>query len=202
MSEKLLVATKNLGKVQEFAEMLADVDVAFANLADVDVTFDVEETGTTFQENAILKAEAYAKATGMITIADDSGLVVDALDGAPGVYTARYGGAGLTAVQRYQHLLSNIADVPWAQRSARFCCYIVVVDRNGRLLAEAEGICEGMIAESAAGEGGFGYDPVFYLSDYQKTMAELPAATKHQISHRGRALQQLVPQIKQILTNA
>lgn len=197
--QKLLVATKNKGKVREFAEMLTDLDVAFVGLDDVGVTFDVEETGTTFRANALLKAEAYAKATGMFTIADDSGLVVDALDGEPGVYTARYGGVGLTAVQRYQHLLNNMESVPADERAARFRCCILFVNPDGEILAEADGVCEGQIAAAPLGDGGFGYDPVFYLPKYGKTMAQLPAATKHQISHRGRALHALVPQIRQLL---
>ncbi|MEM7332911.1 MAG: XTP/dITP diphosphatase [Chloroflexota bacterium] len=199
--KKLLVATKNKGKIKEFAEMLADLQVEWLSLDDVDITFDVEETGTTFRENALLKAEAYAKASGLLTIADDSGLVVDVLDGAPGVYTARYGGAGLTAVQRYQHLLKNIETVTGDSRTARFRCVILFVDSEGNLLAESDGVCEGMIATEPAGEGGFGYDPVFYLPEHDKTMAQLPSETKHQISHRGRALQQLVPKMREILSH-
>ena len=200
--KKLLVATKNQGKIREFAEMLSDLNLEWLSLADVHVDFDVEETGTTFRENALLKAEAYAKASGMLTIADDSGLVVDALQGAPGVFTARYGGEGLSSVERYEHLLRNIANVEREQRTARFRCSIVFVDADGLLLAESEGVCEGLIGMEPAGDGGFGYDPVFYVPDHGKTMAELPSAVKHQISHRGRALQELVPQMRQILSSA
>lgn len=200
--QKLLVATKNRGKVQEFTEMLADLDVAFVNLDDVRVTFDVDETGTTFRENALLKAKAYAQATGMYTIADDSGLEVDALGGAPGVYTARYGGEGLSAEQRYRYLLANLKGVPPNERGGRFRCCILFVDPNGRILAESEGVCEGAIAQHPIGEHGFGYDPVFYLPQLNKTMAQLSPEIKHQISHRGRALHALMPQIRAILNRA
>ncbi len=198
--KKLLVATKNKGKIKEFAEMLSDLNVEWLSLDDVAIEFDVEETETTFRGNALLKAEAYAKAAGMLTIADDSGLVVDALDGKPGVYTARYGGPGLTAVQRYEYLLTNMEMVEEADRTARFRCVIVLVDPNGELLAESDGVCEGKIAAAPAGDGGFGYDPVFFLPEYEKTMAQVPSETKHQISHRGRALQQLVPKMREILS--
>lgn len=200
--KKVLVATKNQGKLREFAEMLSDLDIEWLSLGDVDVDFDVEETGETFRENALLKAEAYARATGMLTLADDSGLVVDGLDGEPGVYTARYGGAGLSSQERYHYLLGKLQDVEGDERSARFRCVILFMNGDGELLAEAEGVCEGRISEAPRGEGGFGYDPVFLLPEMDKTMAELPSEVKHRISHRGRALQKLVPQIRQILTSA
>lgn len=198
MNKMLLVATHNQGKVKEFAEMLADLNLSWLSLDDVGVTMDVEETEDTFRGNAMLKATAYAKATGLLTLADDSGLEVDALDGAPGVYTARYGGPGLTAVQRYQYLLQNLTAVSPQQRSARFRCVILLMGPDGHLLAESEGVCEGQIARAPHGEGGFGYDPVFYLPEYGKTMAEL-GAIKHKISHRGRALQALEPKLREVL---
>ncbi|MCA9953708.1 MAG: non-canonical purine NTP pyrophosphatase, partial [Anaerolineales bacterium] len=123
---KLLVATHNKGKVIEFAEMLQDMEIEWLSLDDLGVTEDVEETGHTFRENSVLKAQAYAAISGLLTLADDSGLEVDALNGAPGVYTARYGGEGLTDVQRYEKLLDDIKDVPEPQRTARFRCVIVL----------------------------------------------------------------------------
>lgn len=198
MSKKLLVATHNQGKIREFAEMLADLDVAWLGLQDAGVTMDVAETAVSFRGNALLKATEYAAATGLLTLADDSGLEVDALAGEPGVYTGRYGGEGLTAVQRYQLLLQNMTDVPPGQRSARFRCIIVLVDASGKLLAEAEGVCEGEIALAPQGDGGFGYDPVFYLPQFGKTMAQM-GAVKHQISHRGQALQALEPKLRALL---
>ncbi|MCA9901441.1 MAG: XTP/dITP diphosphatase [Ardenticatenaceae bacterium] len=196
---KLLVATHNKGKVKEFAEMLADLDIEWLSLDDVGVTEDVAETGSTFRANSVLKAQAYAAKTGLLTLADDSGLEVDALDGAPGVYTARYGGVGLTAVQRYQKLLDAIKQVPDPQRTARFRCVIVLAHPDGRVLGESEGMCEGQIALAPAGEGGFGYDPVFYLPRFGQTMAQLPPGEKHKISHRGRAVQAIVPRLRELL---
>ena len=198
MNKKLLVATHNKGKVKEFAEMLADLQMDWLSLGDVGVTMDVEETEDSFRGNALLKATAYAKATGLLTLADDSGLEVDALDGAPGVYTARYGGPGLTAVQRYEYLLANLTAVSQPKRNARFRCVILLMSPEGELLAEAEGVCEGEIALAAQGDGGFGYDPVFYLPEHSKTMAQL-GAIKHRISHRGRALQALEPKLREVL---
>ncbi len=197
--KKLLVATHNQGKVDEFAEMLQDLAIEWLSLDDVGVTQDVEETGKTFRENSVLKARAYAAETGLLTLADDSGLEVDALDGAPGVYTARYGGEGLTAVQRYQKLLNDIKAKPDPQRTARFRCVIVLAAPDGTILGESEGVCEGRIAQAPAGDKGFGYDPVFYLPQFDKTMAQLPPSQKHQISHRGLAMQAIAPRLRELL---
>ena len=196
---KLLVATHNQGKVVEFADMLQDMAIEWLSLDDVGVLRDVEETGSTFRENSVLKARTYATETGLLTLADDSGLEVDALGSAPGVYTARYGGSGLTAVQRYQKLLSELNTVPASKRTARFRCVIVLAAPDGTILGEAEGVCEGLIAQAPAGTGGFGYDPIFYLPSFQQTMAQLPPSQKHQISHRGRAMQQIEPQLRAVL---
>ena len=199
MTRKLLVATHNKGKVTEFAEMLGDLNLDWLSLDDIGVTTDVVETGSSFRENALLKAHSYAAETGLLTLADDSGLVVDALNGRPGVYTARYGGAGLSHEERYRLLLQNLQEVAWPERTARFCCVIACVAPNGALLGEAEGVCEGMIAQEPKGGGGFGYDPVFYLPDLQQTMAEVDSRVKHQLSHRGRALRQIEPLLRRVL---
>ncbi|MCB8981908.1 MAG: XTP/dITP diphosphatase [Ardenticatenaceae bacterium] len=196
---KLLVATHNKGKVIEFAEMLQDMEIEWLSLDDLGVTEDVEETGHTFRENSVLKAQAYAAISGLLTLADDSGLEVDALNGAPGVYTARYGGEGLTDVQRYEKLLDDIKDVPEPQRTARFRCVIVLAAPDGTLLGESDGVCEGRIAQAPVGDNGFGYDPVFYLPAFGQTMAQLSASQKHQISHRGRALQAIAPRLRAVL---
>jgi XTP/dITP diphosphohydrolase len=198
MTQQFLVATHNPGKVQEFATLLADLNLAWLGLADLGITLDVAETGTTFYENAVLKARGYAAESGLITLADDSGLEVDGLNGRPGVQTARYGGEGLTHAQRYQKLLSELLGLPWDERTARFRCVIVVARPDGALLGSTEGICEGLIAEAPAGTGGFGYDPVFFLPDRQKTLAQLLPAAKNQISHRGRALQKIEPLLRQL----
>jgi XTP/dITP diphosphohydrolase len=197
MTQKLLVATHNQGQVQEFAEMLADLDVEWVSLDDIGVDAEVEETGRTFAENALLKAQTYAALTGFLTLADDSGLEVDALGGEPGVYTARYGGEGLTHEGRYRLLLQNLADTPTAERTARFRCVIALAKPDG-VVGTAVGVCEGVIAETAAGEGGFGYDPVFFLPERNATMAQLPSAVKHQISHRGQALRAIEPLLRRV----
>lgn len=194
---QIVVATRNKGKVAELADLLRDLDVAWLSLDEAGVALEVEETGATFEENAVLKATTCVAATGLLTLADDSGLEVDALGGRPGVHTARYGGAGLTSVQRYERLLQELAGVPWERRTARFCCMIALAGPDG-LIGTAAGICEGRIAWEPAGSGGFGYDPVFYLPDQGLTMAQLPAEAKHKISHRGRAVAAIAPLLRQI----
>jgi XTP/dITP diphosphohydrolase len=198
MTKAVLVATHNQGKIKEFREMMQDLAIEWLGLAEAGVTVDVDETGATMAENAILKGEAYSKMTGLITLADDSGLEVDALNGQPGVYTARFGGAGLSHAQRYELLLEKMAGVPWEARTARFRCVIVLFGPEG-MLGKVEGTCEGYIATEPAGEGGFGYDPVFYLPEFDKTMAQLPPGAKHQISHRGRAVAAIAPLLRETL---
>ncbi|MCB9420688.1 MAG: RdgB/HAM1 family non-canonical purine NTP pyrophosphatase [Ardenticatenaceae bacterium] len=201
MTTKLLVATHNRGKVAEFADMLGDMAIEWFSLDEVGIEKDVEETGSTFCENAVLKAQSYAKMTGMLTLADDSGLQVDALNGEPGIFTARYGGAGLTHEDRYRLLLQNMRDVPWPQRTARFRATIALAAPDGSLLGTAEGVCEGMIANEPAGNGGFGYDPVFLLPDRGQTMAQVGSAVKHTISHRGQAMKAIEPLLRQVLAD-
>ena len=197
---KLLVATHNTGKVKEFSELLADFNLNWVGLKDLGIEMDVEENGSTFTENACLKASAYAKASGLITFADDSGLEVEALGGAPGLYTARYGGADLSHEARYQLLLTNMAEVPIGKRSAQFRCVIALADPSGEILTTVEGICPGRIALEPRGSYGFGYDPVFVPSAREgQTMAELPSAEKHVISHRAMALRQLQGTLQDLL---
>lgn len=183
---KLLIATHNRGKKAEYAQIMQDLDLELVTLADAGVDLVVEETGSTYAENALLKARGYAAATGLLTLADDSGLEVDALNGEPGVHSARYGGEDATDEDRYRLLLRRLEGVPEVRRTARFRCVIALVWPDG---AEelVEGVCEGRIATAPAGEHGFGYDPVFYVSEYGRTMAELPPEVKNRISHRGRA---------------
>ena len=202
MTTKLLVATHNQGKVAEFAAMLADLAIEWLSLDEVGIEHDVEETGSTFRENAVLKAQAYARITGLLTLADDSGLQVDALNGEPGIYTARYGGAGLNHEGRYQLLLKNMQDVVWPQRTARFRAAIALAAPDGTLLGTEEGVCEGMIALEPAGDGGFGYDPVFYLPDRGETMAQAGSAVKHTISHRGQAMKAIEPLLRRVLQSS
>ncbi|MEZ4555150.1 MAG: XTP/dITP diphosphatase [Caldilineaceae bacterium] len=184
--QTLLIATHNQGKLREYRALLADLPLKVVNLDEAGVDFDVDETGTTFAENALLKARAYAAATGLLTWADDSGLEVDALDGAPGVYSARYAGPDATDEDRYRKLLRTLAALPDAPRTARFRCVVALVAPDGAAYT-TDGICPGVIIDEPRGSHGFGYDPVFFLPDLGQTMAELPPAAKNRISHRGRA---------------
>ncbi|MBM3190468.1 MAG: XTP/dITP diphosphatase [Chloroflexi bacterium] len=183
---KLLIATRNPGKKAEYAAILADFGLELVTLADLGIEADVDETGSTFAENALLKARAYAGLSGLLTLADDSGLEVDALDGAPGIRSARYAGPGATDQERYQQLLRALDGVPDERRGARFRCAIALVWPDGREEI-VEGTCEGRITHEPRGTHGFGYDPVFHVLGYGCTMAELSPETKNRISHRARA---------------
>ena len=209
MTKKLLVATHNSGKVREFSRMISAMPIGesfqIVGLDDLGIDFEVEETGTTFEENAVLKARAYAETSGVLTLADDSGLVVDALDGAPGVTSARYGGAELDDKGRVQLLLDNMKDVRGWDRTARFVAVLALVgdeimqlpgNQNG--LVTSEGVIEGAIAHQPIGANGFGYDPVFWLASRAKTTAQLTGAGKDAISHRGRALRGLLGTLESI----
>ena len=190
----LLVATRNRGKVAELAEMLGGAGVRVQSLDDVSTDLDPEEIGRTFRANACLKASAYARETGRRTLADDSGLSVDALAGRPGVYSARFAAmnnAGRGDADNNAHLLRLLDKVPDARRTARFECVLAVADPAGRIVYTAEGTVEGRILREARGENGFGYDPLFFMDDAGKTTAEMSPAEKHAISHRGRALARL-----------
>lgn len=196
---KLLVATTNRGKLAEYRELLADIDVEWVDLQDVGLgTMEVAETEDTFAANAILKARAYCEASGLLTLADDSGLVVDALEGAPGVYSARYGAPEVTTDRgRYEKLLAALQDVPLEKRTARFKCVVALAAPDQEIVT-VEGKIEGKIAFSPRGSNGFGYDPVFLLSD-GRTLAELPSAEKNRISHRGNALEKAQPLLIELI---
>jgi XTP/dITP diphosphohydrolase len=183
---KLLVATTNAGKAGEYRLLFQGIGADVVGLRDLPLDLDVSESGATFEENARLKARAYAQATNLWTLADDSGLCVDALDGAPGVFSARY---GPTDQARIERLLGEMQPVPEEKRTARFVCVIALAEPGGSTHA-FEGVCEGRIARQPSGSHGFGFDPVFYLPDFGLTMAELPIEVKNQISHRARAAAQ------------
>ena len=186
---KLLIATNNPNKAQEYQEILADLPVTVTYLADEGITLDPEETGATFAENAIIKAQAFAQASGLLTLADDSGLEVDALGGEPGVYSARYGGTAKDDhAGRNRLVLGKLVanNVLWAERTARFRCVIVLATPE-RLIGTVEGTVEGFIAYEPKGNNGFGYDPIFFVPELNQTLGEAPSAVKHRISHRGRA---------------
>ena len=183
---RLVLASKNQHKLVEMQTILGQLGLEVVLESQVGVDVDVEETGTTFMENALLKAKAVMEASGMAAIADDSGLVVDALNGAPGVYSARYGNKH-SDPERTAYLLENMADVPEEQRTARFVSAIACALPDGRLVT-AEGYCEGVILIEPRGENGFVYDPVFYVPSLGKTFSEADPAEKNAISHRGSAL--------------
>ncbi len=195
---KLLIATNNPGKVKEYADLLDELPVTLTYPAQEGLSLEVDETGDTFAENAILKARAYAEASGLLTLADDSGLEVDALDGVPGIRSARYAGEGASDEDRYRLLLRNLAGVPEKERTARFRCVVAVATLEGEVHT-ADGRCEGLIGFEPRGTHGFGYDPVFYLPDRSQTMAELSAEVKNRISHRARALQAALPTLRRLL---
>jgi XTP/dITP diphosphohydrolase len=186
MTRKLLVATHNPGKVREYQMLLADLPLDVTYLDAEGITLEVEETGHTFEENAVLKASTYARISGLWTWADDSGLEVDALGGAPGVYSSRYAGPGASDADRYRKLLDALTGVPWARRTARFRCVVALATPAGDVQT-ADGVCEGIIAFGPVANNGFGYDPVFYLPNRGLTMAQLPGEAKNETSHRGRA---------------
>ena len=181
---KFVLATHNPGKLKEMGDILARFGVEVVSPKDLGITVDVEETGATFAENAMLKAKAICAAAKLPAIADDSGLCVDALNGGPGVYSARYGGEGLDDKGRYMLLLNSMRGQP--TRAAHFACAIACVFPNGDELT-AEGRCDGTIAFAPIGEGGFGYDPVFFVPELKKTFGQLTAEEKSTISHRGKA---------------
>ncbi|MFN8486955.1 MAG: XTP/dITP diphosphatase [Caldilineaceae bacterium] len=197
---KLLIATHNPGKIREYQTLLADLPLTVTSLKAEGITEDVKETGATFAENACLKAESYARMTGLWTWADDSGLEVDALDRRPGVYSARYAGPGATDQERYQKLLQELHQRPDAPRTARFRC-VVALAIPGEQTATVEGTVEGLITNQPSGANGFGYDPVFLLPDRGVTMAELPAEVKNEISHRGQAAQKAKQLLLERLAN-
>ena len=182
---KLVLASKNKKKLVELDTILSQLGVQVCSEADAGVDVEVEETGTTFEENSLLKAKAVMEASGLPAVADDSGLCVDALNGAPGVYSARYGGEGLDDPGRYRLLLENMrGQMP---RTAKFVSVITCCFPSGDVIS-ARGECPGTIAFAPMGEGGFGYDPVFFVPSLKKTFAQLTAEEKNAISHRGKAL--------------
>ena len=193
---KYVLATHNPGKLKEMGAILARFGVEVVSPKDLGLTVDVEETGTTFAENAMLKAKAICAAAQLPAIADDSGLCVDALNGGPGVYSARYGGEGLDDKGRYMLLLNSLRGQ--STRTAHFTCAIACAFPNGDTLT-AEGRCDGTIAFAPMGEGGFGYDPVFFVPEKAKTFGQLTAEEKSAISHRGRALAVFVEKLETYL---
>ena len=195
--KEIVLASSNPGKVREINQLLATLDLHVQPQSEFGVA-DAEETGLTFVENAILKARNAAQHTGLPAIADDSGIEVDALNGAPGIYSARFAGEGASDQANLEKLLTEIAGVPEAQRSARFQCLMVFMRyANDPTPLICQGTWEGRILLAAQGDNGFGYDPVFYVPTHNCSSAELPADVKNALSHRGQALRQLVAALKQ-----
>ena len=206
VGRKILVATTNPGKIAELRAML-DLDVQWVGLSDFAGIGEIKEDGATFAENARKKATGYAKATGLLTVADDSGLVVDALGGAPGVKSARFSGEKLEGQDRTLIDHRNIAKVlrllegvAKEKRMARFVCCLCLASPE-KVLVETQGTVEGLIAEEEIGENGFGYDPIFFVRHLNKTVAQLTSEEKNAISHRGNAIQKLKPLLERILQN-
>jgi len=197
----LVCGTGNRKKAGELVELLTPLGIEVKTLADFPQAIEVEESGTTFAENAALKATLQAKQLGHWVLADDSGLIVDALKGAPGVYSARYAGPAATDADNRQKLLVELQNVPLERRTARFACHLVLAKPNGEIAAECLGRCEGRIRTVESGSQGFGYDPLFEIVEYHRTFGELSSAVKQVLSHRARAMQQIVPMIAKLISS-
>ena len=193
---RLLVATKNSGKIQEIAQILSPLGIEVVSQGDTDINVDIEETGSTFQENALIKARAVAMMCDEPVLADDSGLCVEALDGAPGIHSARYAGSDASDMDKIQKLLGELEGVK--NRRAKFVCVMAMVFPDGEELT-ASGEVSGSITTQIKGEGGFGYDPIFYADELKKTFAEAGEDEKNRVSHRSRALHNLVDKLNQLM---
>jgi XTP/dITP diphosphohydrolase len=191
-----MLGTRNRKKREEIVEILGDLGLDFADLADRPDVADVEETGTTFEANARLKATGYAKATGSWTLAEDSGLVVPGLNGRPGVYSARYAGKQGDDAANNARLMAELAPLPDDRRAAYYVCVAALAEPTGEVKAVAEGRCHGVIIAEPHGTGGFGYDPLFLVPEFHKTFGELSPRVKHALSHRSRALERLRPALR------
>jgi len=189
---ELLLATYNPGKIRELSALLSDIPLELANLTDLTGINEVEETGLTICENAELKATGYAMQSGIWSLADDSGLEVAALGGAPGVYSNRYAGEGASDAAKMEKVLKQLDAVPNAVRDARFVCAMSITDEAGKIVFTTEGFCPGTIANEPRGTNGFGYDPIFIPDGFDRTFGELSSDIKQQISHRSRAIKEII----------
>ena len=189
---QILVGTKNAGKIKELKHLLAELPVNLRNLNEFENVVEPEETGATFMENAALKAVYYARETGLAALADDSGLEVEALNGAPGVYSARYAGETASDAEKISKLLEELENSGSENRSARFVCAIVLTDEKGEIIFQTEGVCGGKIARVPGGKNGFGYDPVFIPEGFDRTFGELSGEIKSRLSHRARAIEKII----------
>ncbi|OGV90803.1 non-canonical purine NTP pyrophosphatase, RdgB/HAM1 family [Microgenomates group bacterium RIFCSPLOWO2_01_FULL_46_13] len=196
--KELVVATRNEGKLLEVLDILKDLPVKVSALKDMGQLIDLEESGKTFEENAAIKARAVGGVTGKLTLADDSGLIVDVLKGRPGVYSARY---APTSEERNEKVLKELQGVPFKKRTARFVCVMVVYNPITKEVKTAEGVVEGYITDRPKGKGGFGYDPIFYSPELGKTFGEASAEEKNRVSHRARALGKVRGYLRYLLQN-
>ena len=196
--KELVIASKNKGKIKEIQAAFQNIGVKVISLAEFQEIPDAVEDGKTFEENALIKAHFYSKLTGKACLADDSGLEVDALNGAPGVYSARYAGEAATDADNNSKLITELQKVNGIGSTARFRCVLAFVDMNGQNIL-CNGSCEGSILEKERGNGGFGYDPLFYIEELKKTMAEITVEEKNQISHRGAALRVMAEKLAEYL---
>ncbi|MBS96974.1 MAG: non-canonical purine NTP pyrophosphatase, RdgB/HAM1 family [Chloroflexi bacterium] len=192
MNHKLLLGTSNPGKIKEFKQILQDIPYELTTLEEASCNIEVIETGKTFLENATLKATQYAHATKLPCISDDSGIEIDALNGRPGIYSARYGGPDLSDSERGELILEEMKNISIEKRQARFKAAIVIAWPNGKIL-NSEGTMEGIINFSPTGENGFGYDPIFLLPEFGKTSAEINPDEKNKLSHRAKAIRNIIP---------
>ncbi|MDQ6785960.1 MAG: RdgB/HAM1 family non-canonical purine NTP pyrophosphatase [Acidobacteriota bacterium] len=194
---QIVAATKNIGKVKELKQLLADLSVCLRSLNEFPDVVEAEETGATFTENAVLKAQSYALQTGLWSLADDSGLEVEALGSAPGIFSARYGGASATNEEKIQKLLRQLnAKLSNEERRARFVCAMAISDAKGEIKYLAEEMCGGRIALTPKGTNGFGYDPIFIPDGFEKTFGELSDEIKQKISHRARAAEKIIQYLR------
>lgn len=196
--KKIVFATSNEGKMREIREIMKDLDIELLSLKDLGLNPDIDENGTTFEENAIIKARQVMELTGEIVMADDSGIEIDYLGKAPGIYSARFLGEKTPYEIKNRYILDKLADAKDEERSARFVCVIACAFPDGRIIT-SEGIIEGYIAKEISGSNGFGYDPIFYVPEYNCTTAEMTPDLKNQISHRGKALRNIKDKIKNYL---
>lgn len=198
MKKRIIFATGNQGKMREIRMILEDLGVPVVSMKEAGVDADIEENGTTFQENAVIKAKTIMEMTGEVVLADDSGLEIDYLDGAPGVYSARFMGEDTSYDIKNGALLEKLQGVPEAERTARFVCAIACAFPDGRIFT-SRGVMEGIIGYESKGANGFGYDPIFYLPSYGCTSAELSPEQKNELSHRGKALRDMKEKLRENL---
>ena len=197
---KIVIATHNNHKSIELLKLMSNLPIKWMTLRDLEIDTIVEETGTTIQDNAILKAREYARLTRMYTLADDSGLAVEALNGRPGVYSSRYGGNDISSKQQRELLLKELYSISWTNRKAYFRCTLALANPYNTDITVANGVCQGLITTSDRGTKGFGYDPIFYVPHQSCTMAEMDADTKNRVGHRGKATHKMKGKISKLIS--